>query len=112
MPIFPVRICITNELSSLHNPTWSFTMLLFGSGSSLYSSRPRVSLLHLSFHSSNALFLKIAAFAETSSFTSGVYAAVELVPSSLVPPLLVLFTLHPVASFAALTAVSLPAMPI
>lgn len=87
-------------------------MLLLDSGSSLYSSRPRVSLLHLSFYSSNALFLKIATFAKTISFTSGVYAAVELVPSSLVPSLLVLFTLHPVASFTALMAVSLLAMPI
>ena len=41
-------------------------MLLFGFGSSLYSSRPRVSLLHLSFHSAAALLPKIVAFAETS----------------------------------------------
>ena len=59
-------------------------MLLLGSGSSLYSSRPRVSFLHLSFHSATPLLPKIAAFAETSSFTSGVRAAVEPVSSSLV----------------------------
>ena len=96
-PLFPVRICITNELSSLLSPGWSFTMLLFDFGSSLYSSRPRVSFLHLSFHWADALLPKTIAFAETSSFTSGVCAAVEPVSNSLVPPLLVFFNLHPVA---------------
>ena len=75
---FPVRIYITNELSSLLSPAWSFTILLFGFGSSLYSSRPRLSLLHLSFHSADVLLPKIVAFAETSSFTSGVCAAVPV----------------------------------
>ena len=51
---------------------------------------------------------KVAALADIRSLTNGVCTAVESVSSSLVPPLLVFFNLHPVASFAALSASSIP----
>ena len=111
-PIFPVRICTTSELSSLLSPIWSLTVPFLGTGSSLCSSRPRRSLVHSSLHSLIAYLVNWVFFADSSSFTRWALVAVDRVSSSLTPPRLSFFNLQPVASFADLSAASLPRRPI
>lgn len=110
-PIFPMRICITRELNSFVRPRCSLTMPLLGEGSSLCNARPRVSVLHFCFHSSQERDNIWVFFADSSYFTCFALAAVDAVSSSLVFPRLSFFNLHPVASLADLSAASLPSMP-
>lgn len=109
---FPVCICINNKLNFFFSSIKSFTILLFGFGSSLYNFWPQIFLFHLSFYLANVFLPKAVAFTKTSSFTNGIYTIVEPVWSFLVPPLLDFFNLYPVVFFAALLDSLLLAMPI
>lgn len=111
-PIFPVRICITRALNSFVRLRCSLTMPFLGEGSSLCNARPRVSVLHFCFHSSQERSNSLVIFDNNSSFTYFALAAVDSVSSSLVFPRLNYLNLHPVASLADLSAASLPSIPI
>lgn len=108
---FPVRICITSELSSLLNPTWNLIVSFLGAGSSLCNPSPQRSFVQSSLHFFIAYLVNSFFFTETNSFIEAAFVVVD-VSSSLVPLCLNFFNLHPVASFASLSAASFPRTPI
>lgn len=109
---FPCSHLYHQRAMFLFSPIWNLTVPFLGAGSSLCNSRPRRSFVHSSFHSHIACLVNWVFFADSSSLTSEALVAVDRVFSSLTPQCLSFFNLQPVASFADLSAASLPRRPI
>jgi hypothetical protein len=101
-PIFSVRNCTSSALSRLLRPSCNWSTFLVDRGVCLYVALPLVSVLHLAVHARSACVLHHLLSVDLSGYSfGGVATGGHLRP----------FSLHPVASLAAVSAASFPGIP-